>query len=176
MGCYGVCVQVAGYIPAAVGDTQAAGLTQGGGAAQQRQANRHGERQAPSPVRRSWTAASPPGLKTGNNGQVRCRTVCRGMPGASGSRRQCGASCGAQAGPGHPWGHWQMGGQGLQRSPQPLAGRGEQLAPTGAVQVATPSSGSCQRQGVSSIGFQEAARASTQGLSPAACITVAYVH
>ncbi|GFH11224.1 hypothetical protein HaLaN_06692 [Haematococcus lacustris] len=49
--------------------------------------------------------------------------------------------------PGHPWGPWQMGGQGLQRSPQPPAGRGEQVAPTGAVQVATPRKASSQGQG-----------------------------
>ncbi|GFH28961.1 hypothetical protein HaLaN_27539 [Haematococcus lacustris] len=66
--------------------------------------------------------------------------------------------------------------QGLQRSPQPPAGRGEQVAPTGAVQVGTPSKASCPGQGVPSIGFQEEARPSTQGSSPAACSTVACVH
>ncbi|GFH08606.1 hypothetical protein HaLaN_03592, partial [Haematococcus lacustris] len=67
-------------------------------------------------------------------------------------------------------------GQGLQRSPQPPAGRGKQVAPTGAVQVATPRKASTQGQGVPSIGVQEAARPSTQGPSPAACSTVACVH
>ncbi|GFH27619.1 hypothetical protein HaLaN_25975, partial [Haematococcus lacustris] len=85
-----------------------------------------------------------------------------------------GASAGAHvvptAAPGYPWGPWQMGGQGLQRSPQPPAGRGEQVAPTGAVQVATPSKASCQGQGIPSIGLQEAARPSTQGPSPAALV------
>ncbi|KAJ9533845.1 hypothetical protein QJQ45_026938 [Haematococcus lacustris] len=38
-----------------------------------------------------------------------------------------------QVAPGHPWGRWQMGGQGLQRSPEPPTGTGEQMAPTGAV-------------------------------------------
>ncbi|GFH28158.1 hypothetical protein HaLaN_26600 [Haematococcus lacustris] len=114
---------------------------------------------SPSPVRRSWTAASPPGLKAGSPSQVRCRTAYCSQPGASG----------------HPWGPWQMGGQGLQRSPQHPAGRGEQVALARAVQVATPSKASCQGQGVPRIGLQEAARPSTQGPSPAACSTVACV-
>ncbi|GFH05586.1 CN hydrolase domain-containing protein, partial [Haematococcus lacustris] len=84
---------------------------------------------------------------------VRCKTACVrsawpgkvqpaccGQPGASSLRRQCGASCGAPS--------WTRPPLRLQRSPQPPAGRGEQVAPTGAVQVATPSSGSCQGQGV----------------------------
>ncbi|KAJ9507136.1 hypothetical protein QJQ45_004867 [Haematococcus lacustris] len=79
----------------------------------------------------------------------------------------------ALAGPDHSWGHRQMGGQGLQRSPQPLAGRGEQVAPTGAVPVAKPTKAFCQGQGIPSIGLQEAARPSTQGPSPSACSTVA---
>ncbi|GFH22342.1 hypothetical protein HaLaN_19794, partial [Haematococcus lacustris] len=43
-------------------------------------------------------------------------------------------------------------GQGLQCSPQPPADRGEQVAPTGAVQVATPRKASNQGQGVPSNG------------------------
>ncbi|GFH24188.1 hypothetical protein HaLaN_21933 [Haematococcus lacustris] len=86
----------------------AAGLPQGGGEGQQRQVNSQAARQAPIPVRRSWTAASPPGLKAASRSQ------------------------------------------GLQRSPQPPAGRGEQVAPTRAVQsvcfmptsIAQPSQGS----------------------------------
>ncbi|GFH06417.1 hypothetical protein HaLaN_01044 [Haematococcus lacustris] len=62
------------------GQGLAAGLPQSGEEAQQRQANRQA-----SPVRRSWTAASPPGLKAESPSQ----------PTASGLRCQCGASCSA---------------------------------------------------------------------------------
>ncbi|GFH12437.1 hypothetical protein HaLaN_08129 [Haematococcus lacustris] len=50
------------------------------------------------------------------------------------------------------------------------------MTPTGAVQVATPRSGSCQGQGVPSIGLQKVARPSTHGPGPAACSTLACVH
>ncbi|KAJ9510439.1 hypothetical protein QJQ45_015915 [Haematococcus lacustris] len=62
------------------------------------------------------------------------------------------------------------------RSPQPPAGRGEQVAPTGAVQVATPRKASGPGQGIPSTGLQDAERASPQGPSPAASSTVARVH
>ncbi|KAJ9505668.1 hypothetical protein QJQ45_022168, partial [Haematococcus lacustris] len=68
----------------------------------------------PSPVKRSWTAASPPGLMPGCPGQSRYRTTCCGQPAASGPRRQFGPHVVPRAEPGHPWGHRQMGGQGLQ--------------------------------------------------------------
>ncbi|GFH10236.1 hypothetical protein HaLaN_05514 [Haematococcus lacustris] len=76
------------------------------------------------------------------------------------------------AGPGYPWGQLQMGGQGLQCSPQPPAYYGGAMASTGAVLVARLTSGSGPRQGVPSNGVPLAARPPTQGPGPAACSTV----
>ncbi|KAJ9525510.1 hypothetical protein QJQ45_003257 [Haematococcus lacustris] len=73
---------------------------------------------------RSWTAASPPGLKAGSPSQVRCRTACCGQPGASGLRRQCGGSCGALGWPRPPLGSWASGWTGIATQPSTSSGQG----------------------------------------------------